>query len=677
MGRKVSLLWAFLLLTLHSAAALADTGQASPEAENPPPYSEEVIESAQRIPGRSINASRFPGQVTVITAEELAKGHFSNTPAALSYAAGVSLFDQQGFGLGADSTLNLRGVNNSSRTNAIVLVDGVKQNRVTGDEVHWQSIPVDQIERIEIIRGGGALIYGEGALTGVINIVTKQDSKKKFETEEEVGIGSFGWQRYSSNIRGNIQPLRYSTNVTRQLLTGYRESSQSRATTITTHTGIDWMPEFKTDLHVLHSTDTTSFPGLLTLAQTQQRRIQTNSFHGVNTNEIDQVAFDITSQPIGGFTSLVTLYWRRWVQTSQDSTSFDAFTITPSRGINMRGNYEWAYGEVENLLVSGLELTDDKATTGSIGIFSGQDSESNKSGYGLYFEDTLTLFNRLSLVGGMRYDRARFAEDLVFPSFTGTLRFEGWSPKAGVRFVAIPHWLDLFLSYSRPFKSPNVDDFSSRLGSSFSGNADLQPQQADTWEWGAQLTRGNYDLRGTFFNMRTRDEILFNAISSTNQNFNTYRTGAEFSGRAQPKPWLRLGAAYTVVEAEFRKGPFAGNTISGTPRHTAILSAGVSPLPSLWVDLGWQIVNDFYRFNDFKNQLGKADNFGVLNLVIQYELPKAARFKHWPSITSFLRIENLTNEEYAAYQSSTGNSVGAGEAPSPSTGFFGGLQVKF
>ena len=649
---------------------------------SPPPVpaeSHSVLESPRRIPGQTVDVSAYPGNATVITAEDIRRWGASTIQEALSHAEGVQVFDQQGFGLGSDGTVNLRGVVNSSRTNALVLVDGVRQNRLTGDEVHWQSIPPEQVERVEIIRGGGGMIYGEGALAGVINITTKQDAPEPLRTETTTELGSFGWQQYGVQTRGTTRPFHYAVNSTRRMLDGYRDFSKSRETAVTTHVGFDAAPTLSANLHVLHSDDTTGFPGLITLAQSQQRQQQTNAFHGLNHNEIDQVALDIVGGPWNGWSTDATLYWHRWIQHSEDSIVFNAFTITPSRGLSLRSSHEWLGHSIRNLLVSGMELADEQATTGDPGA--GPDSESNRSGYGTYLEDTVTIAERLTIVGGLRYDRSRYEESLVFPAFEGTLRFQGWSPKIGVTYALVPHQCDLFASYARPFKGPNVDDFSSRLGSSFSGNADLKPQQADTYETGARLSQGPLQASATLFYIRTNEEIMFNQLASplpTNQNFDTRRMGVELSTRAETKR-LRLSAAYTFVDAEFSEGQFVDSTIPGTPKHWVHAGIGVSPLDRLWIDLDWKLVQDSFRFNDIGNRLGGADNYGVLNLLCSYELPRPAAAKRWlPDARAYAKILNITGEEYVEFQSSNGlNLTGAGEAPMPPTQFIGGLTLSW
>ncbi len=658
--------WKWIAVTVLLGLWLPEPACASDQSS--PVELKPVLVSPRRIPGLSVDVSAFPGNATVITADDMAQAHATTVQDALARAEGVILFDQQGFGLASDGTLNLRGMMNSSRTNTLVLLDGVRQNRITGDEVHWQSIPLEDVERIEILRGGGGLIYGEGALAGVINIVTKKDAVKALETEDGFEVGSFGWQKYHTAARGRVHPFTYGISYVRRLVDGYRESSWSRGTTLDLHMGVEITPLLTGHVNVLHSEDVTAFPGGLTLAQVEQRRRQAGSFHGFNNNTIDQVSLDAVLGPWKGLSGVVNVFWRRWVQTSEDSIQFNAFTITPSRGLSMRTNYEWIGPAIKSLTVSGLELMEDKATTGDRDAFPGPDNESNRSGYGLYLEHTLTCWDRLSLISGLRLDKFRYQEAISSPSFEGTLRFQGFSPKAGLTYVLVPNRVDLFASYSRPFKAPNVDDFTARVPD-FAGNVDLKPQQANTTELGTRITNAPLSADVTWFYTTVDDEILFNRLSFQNQNFDTRRTGVELGTRLELPDQLRAYVNYTVVDAEFRKGRFASNTIPGTPTHLLNAGAGFSLVKGFWIDLEWQLVNDFYRINDFSNILPKADNYGVLNLKLEYENP---------TVRMFLKIENLTNEEYVSFQSSNAsNLLGAGESPSPPTTFVGGVTLKF
>ncbi len=689
MVRRLSSLLRFGILVIPLVGAPPGFAQDPPKGsvQERPATLGTVLVSPRRIPGVFLNADRFPGNATVITAEELRAWNASTVQEALARVEGVTVADTGGFGVGSDASVNLRGVSNGSRTNALVLVNGVRQNRLTGDEVHWQAIPVNQVDRIEIIRGGSGTIYGEGALAGVINIYTKQQSERRLETEEGVEIGSFGWQKYSMAARGSTAPAHYGVSYTRRLLGGYREFSSSRNTTVTAHAGVDLTPRARVNVNVLHSEDTSQYPGGLTLAQTEQRRIQAvQSRVTIFDDQIDQVSMDLSAEPSEGLTCLVNAFWRDW---TTDSRRSGLFTLTPSRGLSLRSSHEWVGHLASNVMISGVELNDDKASTGTRGGV--RTDESNRHGYGLYLEDTLTFWDRLTLSAGFRYDRARFEEDIVaFDSlfnevnYVGTLLFEGKSPKVGVAVDLIPSHLTLFSNYSRPFKAPNVDDFASR-SPDFKGNIALKPQQGNAYELGARSQAGPWQTNATAFFSKIDEEILFvqgipgNAFVFQNQNHDTRRLGVETAVRLSlPERGLRGAWTYTFVDAEFRKGAFAGNTLPGTPAHVMTLGAGVSPLPSLWLDLDWQLINDSFRINDVANVL-PADNYNVLNLTLQYDIPRPVAGPQGPEAKAFLKLLNLTGAEYSAFQSSNGHTLttGAGENPAPPFHVIGGVSVRF
>jgi len=641
--------------------------------------------SPRRIPGLYLDADRFPGNATVITSEDIKRMGATTTQGAISRAEGVTWLDTGGFGTGSDASLSLRGMANNSRTEALVFVDGVRQNHVTGDQVHWQSIPVQQIERIEIIRGGSGTIYGEGALSGVINIVTKQDSERPLETEEGLEFGSFGWQQYSFGARGHSGPFGYGTTYTRRLFDGYRDYSSSRNTTITTHNAFTPFAGANFSVDVLHHEDTTYTPGGLTQAQVEaDRRQAVQSRVTLFDDSSDQVALRLAVGPYDGLTWMVDSFWKQMIQDSRRSNLFE---IAPSRGLNVRSCYEWKGLEATSALISGLELVEDKASTGTRG--DPRVDESNKFGYGLYLEETLTFWDRLTLVGGFRYDRLRFAEDIIAydslgnpVNFVGTLNFEGKAPKVGVTYTVIPGTAWVFTNYSRPFKSPNVDDFSSRTPD-FRGNVSLRPQQADAYELGGRWRHGPFETKATWFLTTTKDEILFvqgipgNTAIFQNQNHDTRRVGLEW-GAHVTLPHLRGFLNYTFVDARFRKGAFAGNFIPGTPEDTVNAGIGVSPFTSFWMDLEWQIVDRYYRINDVTNTFPRQ-GFGALNLSFQYDLPVPKNHVGWSSAHAYLKLQNLTNEEYVAFASSNGHTLatGAGDNPMPPFNVLWGINLTF
>jgi outer membrane receptor protein involved in Fe transport len=345
-------------------------------------------------------------------------------------------------------------------------------------------------------------------------------------------------------------------------------------------------------------------------------------------------------------------------------------TIAPSMGMSLRGAHEVMVSEsLRHTLVTGIDLQDEKASTG---FRTGGYSESNKASYGLYAEETLRILDAASIVAGARYDRARFDESISFPAYDGTLRFEGWSPKLGASIDVLKP-LTVYANVSRPYKAPNVDDFSvfvpSAGGFTFVGNIDLKPQQGTEFETGLRFAHEPFgQAQAAFFYTQIDDEILFDAISFQNQNFDTERAGIEVSvAPVLPVPGLRAEAAYTFMEAEFHKGPYKGNTLPGVPQHEFAGSLVYAIIPGLSCSLDWHVRQDAYRINDFRETL-KAQNYGTLDLTWRYT---------YKNVSAFFKVENLTNEEYTTFQSSTGTVVATGENPAPPRGYLGGVTFSF
>jgi len=623
----------------------------------------EVLVSASRTPGSPLTADEFPGNATVITKEQIASSGATSLPDYLSLFEGVTSLDTHGFGLGADGSVNLRGIVNSSRTGALVLVDGVRMNRPTGDEVHWQSIPLGQIERIEIIRGGGGLGYGEGALSGVINIITKKGDARPIRTEHTLEWGSFGQRTATTAARGGYGPLTYGTSVNRRDVSGYRESTTSRTVTTTSHVGLDVLPELHLEANVLHSEDTSAFAGGITPEASQARRRQKGSFPGFFDDETTQLALEARVRDVAGFALGANAFWH--LRESDSVTSDSRFaTIAPSQGLTLRASHEAEGASVRHAFAASVDLLDEKASVGTRGA---RLDESNKASYGLWVEETLRLLDRATLVAGLRYDKSRFVEDISFPAFIGTLRFQGVSPMVGVSVEVLPP-VTAYARYARPFKAPNVDDFSAVV-TDFVGNIDLQPQQADDYEVGLRVhdERVGKAAVAWFYN-RINDEILFNASAFQNQNMDTRRIGVETSVEPRlPIPRLSARLAYTFLDAEFHEGAFVENTIPGVPEHRLTTRLSYEPLPHLVLTLDWELVQDFFRINDFNNRL-PGDNYGVLDAGVRLVYD-------WGSV--YLTVQNVTNEEYTSFQSSNGTIISTGENPAPPTSWVTGVTVQF
>ncbi len=161
---------------------------------------ESVVVTAARV---EQPISKVIGSVTVITRDEIEQRQVQSVQDLLRGEAGIDIANNGG--LGKASSIYLRGANSSQ---TLILVDGVRLGSATLGLTSIEFIPVDQIERIEIVRGPRSSLYGSDAMSGVIQIFTRKNDG----VSASVGAGSYNTQNYSAGFGMQGETLRFSVN---------------------------------------------------------------------------------------------------------------------------------------------------------------------------------------------------------------------------------------------------------------------------------------------------------------------------------------------------------------------------------------------------------------------------------------------------------------------------------
>ena len=134
--------------------------------------------------------------VTVITNKEIEKRGYKNIEEALVNVPGLSF---------SGGNLSMRGqVPSMGNKHLVVLVDGIPQNGIDNRSFDLDFIPVEQIEKIEVVPAGGAIMYGGNATSGVINIITKNYENRKYWGNAGLQLGSFNERKYKFNYGVNL-----------------------------------------------------------------------------------------------------------------------------------------------------------------------------------------------------------------------------------------------------------------------------------------------------------------------------------------------------------------------------------------------------------------------------------------------------------------------------------------
>jgi len=169
----LALCWLSMPIAHVSAQQPSPAGAAAAATPREPLSLPPMVVSAGRVEQR---LSDVPTHTTVLTREDIERSTAQTVDDLLREVPGFSLFRRSSSLVANPTTqgVSLRGIGPSGVSRTLVLLDGVPLNDPFGGWVYWSKVPLENIERIEVVRGGGSALYGNYALGGVINIVTRK-----------------------------------------------------------------------------------------------------------------------------------------------------------------------------------------------------------------------------------------------------------------------------------------------------------------------------------------------------------------------------------------------------------------------------------------------------------------------------------------------------------------------
>lgn len=642
----------------------------------------EVVVTATRT---AREVEKVPANVTVIDEEDIDRSNAQNVPDLLRSQEGIVVRDL--LGNGKTATVDLRGFGETAAYNTLVLVDGRRVNEIDLSGVDWTQIPLEQIARVEIVRGTGSVLYGDNAVGGVINIITKTP-KDEFSASVGGVFGSYDRNKESVSLSGGKGPVAGSLFASYESTDGYRDNNEVRNKDIGGKVVFDPTEFISFNLSGSYHSDDYGLPGSLTEAELKADREGTTSpsDDAETTDKYVKLGFELDMGPWGGITTDVSYRDR-------DSEAFllsdpdfpfkndietDTLAITP--------RYVWQ-GDIfhhENTLIAGLDFYSTEQDTKSFfGFFAPLPSsptgtsEIDRESYGIYINDEFSLLDNLILSVGARREKVEYdlkVRDLspFFPlaplDDSVTDRENAFS--AGLTFL-YDGQSSVFVRANRSFRFPLTDEIvvydydNGEIGV----NPDLKPQTGKHYEFGVRhYFTPEIQANVTLFRAEIDDEIYFNQPLFRNENHpETLHQGVEVGAKAELLKKLTLFGNYTYEEATFEKEPYKDNRIPGVPKHKANVGFNIHDVvPGFVFSADYNYVGSSYLISDLENDFSKLEDYFTLNAKISYE---------WQLLKAFVAVNNLTGEEYSDY--GVVGASGSSFYPAPEINWLAGLQINF
>ena len=628
---------------------------------------------------------KIPASVTVITKEEIEQSNAQTTVDLMRDKAGVVVSDY--IGNGKTATVDIRGFGETGPLNTLVLIDGRRVNEIDLSGVDWTQIPVDQIERIEIVRGSGSVLYGDNAAGGVINIITKKP-EKPFSADAEVVGGSYNYNKESASVSGKWGPLSAILNASHNATDGYRENGFLRAEDIGGKVIYDLNKDISFNFSGGFHVDDTGLPGALpeNIYRFHPRATLAPDDHAKTDDGYGVLGMKAKLWDFGRIEADVS-YRHREVDDFFVSESYKAQNYISTWGFTPKYILEKNLWNFRNKLTLGLDFYNSDSTVDSQSVSFGEAFlnrvKVTKQSIGTYVLDEFSVLDNLILSVGYRHEWATY--DL----FQETPRAED---KARLDEPAYNFSLDYlfgkkssaFLSFKRSFRFP-VSDELIQYFPTFQVNPLIKPQIGYHYEAGIRHAfTDQIEANLTLFWVDMKDEIFYNPYTFSNTNYpKTRREGIEVGAKAKPLQWLTFWGNYTYTKATLQAEPYSGNDIPGVPRNKGSLGADVR-IGRLLIegldlrgDLGRicdgllftpsaNLVGSRYFISDWANQADKLGGYYSINAKLSYT---------WKGLKAFVGVNNLTNQKYAEFGVFEG-----GEKyfyPSPKRNFIGGVSYIF
>jgi len=422
----------------------------------------EVVVTASRY---EESVKNIPANVTVITAQDIEKSTAQNVPELLRTAPGILVNDINGNR--KNYAVDIRGFGETAGLNTLVLIDGRRVNAPDLSGADWTLIPLDRIERIEIIRGGsGAVLYGDNAAGGVVNIITKEADR----SGGGVGASYGSYDTYKGNAYIQKAGEKFLISLTGSYASsdGFRDNSDSETTDAGLNVSFYETDAIRWNLSSGYHRDDTGLPGAIRESEFNAGASRTDSLNPDDFVDTKDYYFEGGPEVQLGKDGLFKInasYRKREADSffsfdfGGSQETFEASTVIKTISFSPQVIVRRDAGGARHNLTFGVDYEkaeEDISNTLSFDLPT-KKFDLSKENYGIYVGDEVNATDRFSISAGYRYDKAKFEFD---PSDPNKISADENIYNAGgnYRFGEKSY---MYVGYSRSFRYPVLDEYGS------------------------------------------------------------------------------------------------------------------------------------------------------------------------------------------------------------------------
>ena len=518
--------------------------------------------------------------------------------------------------------------------NVVVLVNGRRLNNIDMSSQLLSSIPLESVEKIEILKGTGSVSYGDGANAGVINIITNGKNDNYIKS-------------YAGNNGTKNGTLSFGHNFDKVIINGYIDNTSTDGTRVDTNNDKDenynknksfniiYFPTDDLELNLTrnYSNMNIKYAGKLTLDEYKNNPNKANSFTeqyfrsyvtstGAKYNINNNLSIDVDYND----ENKLSKYSSGWTS-SYDYKSF---------GSKLNYNYQ------DLKIVFGID--------GFNGDRIGSSDITNKNNKAAFLLGEYNLSDDLKVSSGIRRENVEYKYE---PDNSDTLKDDNY---LNAYDLGLNYQLDenssLFANYNKSFQAPDIDRFfastwvnnGGNWTSTTSFNGFIEPANVNNYTVGYNNIQKDNKLKISLFRADLKNEIYYYKAGFVNRNTNideSHKYGLELFDKYLINDNLYTSANYSYIIAKIDEenegnGSYNGKNLPGVSKHNITVNLGYD-INNINTVLSHTYRNSTYAANDFGNNFNqKQEAYNSTDLGTSYT---------YQNLELFAKIQNLLNED--------------------------------
>jgi vitamin B12 transporter len=543
--------------------------------------------------------------------------------------------------LGTNQTVFMRG---ATTANTLILVDGIPANDPSGisSEFDLNHFSIDQIERVEILKGAQSVLYGSDAVAGVINIITrKQSTNKPIGFNLNAAAGTYGTFKGGAGISGKTKAINYNLQYSRLQSHGF-----SAAYDNTGNQGFD-DDGYRQDVLGFN----------MTAQATKNWKLRLFGQYSSYFADIDDGPLKddknntINNKNLQVGIASVYQFNKNLLNVNFNLNTTDRNLKDEVNNPVLPGDYDPSFGKYKGKTFFAEAFTN-LYLIEHVNLLAGVDlrgqSADIETTYGSLGHDSLNS-NQVSAYASLQVQSLKGFNVELGGRFTNHSEFGSAFTYSFNPSYLINKQVKVFANISSGFRSPSLYHIASEYG-----NKDLEPEKSMSYEGGVQFVNNDntLNLRATVFSRHIKDVIIFKStsVSPYGQYGNADKQddkGFELETRIRPSDKWNITANYAFVDGEITTKTIAGkdtsyNNLLRRPKNTFNATVGFQPAKKLFTSVGFRWVDkrddQYYNTATFKTEKKELSSYYNLDAYASYQLK--------PFIKLFADFRNITNQQY-------------------------------